>query len=621
MLNTNDPVNHCIEYEKTVRTSKDKQDILDKINSRRDKVASGDIRSLPSAENMMKMVWSDSLQSSAQRWADRCLPFKELDYKYVCGDSDGVKIGQNIATVVGDSPGLTPAILVDVWYMELLNMNYSLISRYRQANQTRQHHYDYFTQLAWAVSYQVGCGGVKFKELTNDRRNRTINRLVCNFSPSGNEIGQPVYHEGYPCSQCPFDGSCDMKYRFLCNAEFQENSKGIMNNSNEEVIISNNHNASTNAKLTNTSGNITNIKQPLNTDKYSNAVLDNFRSEHGEENVTGYDYFAHILHLTSSTEKATSPLKTCKDVIPVEDFIEIFKKRLLKDQTLKQYLLASKVLEGKENLENGYNDATVADIINHIHSTKTTPTTNKPTEPDYFNSTLLANLVEAVIFKNNDNLSTIDAVEDSTNSMSDVSAIKIKAEYGEVMTNLYSTGHYFFPEDDNEQNANETTESYYDNTSPAVSDIVLEIQELKRGQGTKDFLDEIIDSDFDTDNVTKFDFPSSTLLNSDENGSDKILPENIKITLTKVPWNRRKRSSLKVQTDMKFQISDKDRKRKSYKERNSEDIRVINYEDLLRKLASDLGALKLNERFHCTGAISNSTQIKSFFFTSLPSII
>ncbi|KPJ18962.1 Peptidase inhibitor 16 [Papilio machaon] len=502
---------------------------------------------------MMKMVWSDSLQSSAQRWADRCLPFKELDYKYVCGDSDGVKIGQNIATVVGDSPGLTPAILVDVWYMELLNMNYSLISRYhgvkigqniatvvgdspgltpailvdvwymellnmnyslisryRQSNQTRQHHYDYFTQLAWAVSYQVGCGGVKFKELTNDRRNRTINRLVCNFSPSGNEIGQPVYHEGYPCSQCPFDGSCDMKYRFLCR---------IMNNSNEEVIISNYHNASINAKLTNTSGNITNNKQPLNTDKYSNAVLDNFRSEHGEENVTGFDYFAHILHLTSSTEKATSPLKTCKDVIPVDDFIEIFKKRLLKDQTLKQYLLASKVLEGKENLENGYNDATVADIINHIHSTKTTPTTNKPTEPDYFNSTLLANLVEAVIFKNNDNLSTIDAVEDSTNSMSDVSAIKIKAEYGEVMTNLYSTGHYFFPEDDNEQNANETTESYYDNTSPAVSDIVLEIQELKRGQGTKDFLDEIIDSDFDTDNVTKFDFPSSTLLNSDENGN------------------------------------------------------------------------------------------------------
>lgn len=101
--------------------------------------------------------------------------------------------------------------------------------------------------------------------------------------------------------------------------------------------------------------------------------------------------------------------------------------------------------------------------------------------------------------------------------MSDVSAVKIKAELGEVLTNLHSTGHYFFPEDDTEQNANETTESYYDNTSAAVSDIVLEIQELKRGQGTKDFLDEIIDSDLDTDNATD-DFPLSTTINTDGNG-------------------------------------------------------------------------------------------------------
>lgn len=74
---------------------------------------------------------------------------------------------------------------------------------------------------------------------------------------------------------------------------------------------------------------------------------------------------------------------------------------MIKDQTLKQYLLAAKVLDSKENLENGYTDATVADIINHIHSTKATSTTAKPTEPDYFNSTLLVNLVEAVIFRNN----------------------------------------------------------------------------------------------------------------------------------------------------------------------------------------------------------------------------
>lgn len=50
------PIHRCIDYERTARTNKDKKDILDKINSRRDKVASGGIRSLPPAENMIKMV-------------------------------------------------------------------------------------------------------------------------------------------------------------------------------------------------------------------------------------------------------------------------------------------------------------------------------------------------------------------------------------------------------------------------------------------------------------------------------------------------------------------------------------------------------------------------------------
>ena len=39
-------------------------------------------------------------------------------------------VGQNIATIHGDAPGLTPLALVDVWYMELLNINSTTLSRY-----------------------------------------------------------------------------------------------------------------------------------------------------------------------------------------------------------------------------------------------------------------------------------------------------------------------------------------------------------------------------------------------------------------------------------------------------------------------------------------------------------
>lgn len=97
-------------------------------------------------------------------------------------------------------------------------------------------------------------------------------------------------------------------------------------------------------------------------------------------------------------------------------------------------------------------------------------------------------------------------------------------------------------------------------------------------------------------------------------GNNKILPGNIKIILIKKPLRRRKRSLRKRFTDMKIGINDKDRKRKSHKARNSDKIvHEIYYEDVLRKLASDLGALKLNDRFHCTGAISHSVQIKPTF--------
>lgn len=39
-------------------------------------------------------------------------------------------MGQTVATIYGDAPGMNAAALVDVWYMELLNMNTTYLTRY-----------------------------------------------------------------------------------------------------------------------------------------------------------------------------------------------------------------------------------------------------------------------------------------------------------------------------------------------------------------------------------------------------------------------------------------------------------------------------------------------------------
>lgn len=78
----------------------------------------------------------------------------------------------------------------------------------------------------------------------------------------------------------------------------------------------------------------------------------------------------------------------------------------------------------------------------------------------------------------------------NTQPMSSVKPIMVQAELGEVRHNDDFTGHYFFPED-NEETITESTESYYDEVNLPASGLEL----LKMNIVTKDFLDDIIESD------------------------------------------------------------------------------------------------------------------------------
>ncbi|XP_045488479.1 peptidase inhibitor 16-like [Pieris rapae] len=434
-------------HETLLKTDKDKEEILNKINSRRNKVASGAIRSLPPAKNMMKLEWNNELAFLAQRWADQCSTNDLMDE---CTGNE--TMGQNIGTLYGEAPRLSPATLVDLWYMELLGFNSTIITDYRPSTTSRLAHYEYFTQLIWAKNRQVGCGAVKFQERTGNK-NRTVQRLVCNFLPGGNIMKQTVYNEGNPCSDCPYKSDCNAKYTSLCG----------------KIYVS------------------------LDT----NEKFKKRESSNDTETDIAFDLYAHLFNV-SNNEYTTKKESTtfCKNLLAVDEFIDLLRKKLSTDNIFRELLL-TKAPSG----ESQYTDAKIDAIVSKIYSKKTHSTTTKPTDSDVMNSTLLADLVEAVIFRNRDKITTLEVVFPSTEFL-EAKTVQMQAELGEIPRNLEFTGHYFFPED-SEDEQTDTTESYYDQSNIPVSEIIMELEELKRKQQTRDFVEEILESDSNANTITK----------------------------------------------------------------------------------------------------------------------
>lgn len=117
-----------------------------------------------------------------------------------------------------------------------------------------------------------------------------------------------------------------------------------------------------------------------------------------DDSITPFDYFSHIHEYVSSSITIT-PKKTssCKDIMAVDDFVELLKKKLSTDPMFKEILFTTKYLP----LGHSDNplDPSVAAFANKIYSKKTFPTTTKILDSEFVNSTLLVDLVEAVIFR------------------------------------------------------------------------------------------------------------------------------------------------------------------------------------------------------------------------------
>nr|CAD7394525.1 unnamed protein product [Timema cristinae] len=164
----------------------------------------------PSATNMRVMKWDDEIASIAQRWAEQCR-FGHDQCRNTLGK---MVVGQNVHMLFG--PGASAdnfqfETSVDAFYNEVQNYSNADINPYRPsdqgANQT-----GHYTQLVWANSYLLGCGYIKYRVGTT-----TYNYVVCNYGPSGNYKGQPLYQTGIVASACA-GSSRDNVYAGLCTS-------------------------------------------------------------------------------------------------------------------------------------------------------------------------------------------------------------------------------------------------------------------------------------------------------------------------------------------------------------------------------------------------------------------
>ncbi|XP_038223190.1 cell wall protein PRY3-like [Zerene cesonia] len=483
------PAPNCLKYERIIKSDKDKQDIVNKINSRRNKVASGDIRSLPPASNMMKVKWNEELEKSAQRWADQCEG--GLDLEDTCRNLENIPVGQNIATLYGEVTDVKPSTMVDLWYMQLLHINPAIIAKYQPSSTRRFHRHDYFTQLVWSETTDVGCGAVKFQERFPEtfNKSRTVFRLVCNFMPCGNIEGQRVYNQGPPCSSCGLNINCDSNHKYLCEQKIEV----VKTRPNAEEM---NYSIVLNNTQLNKLENAPNAK--------NNSLAEATESVTGVDSDITLDLFSFLININENTTTPhTEITRLCKDVLFVDEFMDILRKKLSTDTLLKDMLMTTKTAQSDKQ----YSDAKIDAIVSKIYGQKTTPTSTKTTMSESINSTLLVDLVEAVIFRSRDKISKGEDTSSVLDASIEARTVQMQAELAETRQNQEFTGHYFFPEEEErEENIKEQTEPYYDSSIVPISEIELEIEELKRNRGTKDFLDDILETDLYTESQERNHF-------------------------------------------------------------------------------------------------------------------
>ncbi|XP_022706242.1 CRISP/Allergen/PR-1-like isoform X2 [Varroa jacobsoni] len=194
------------QQERSKVNSYDQQKIIDIHNEWRGRVATGQIRGLPTAANMRYIRWDAELAKIAQAHANLCR------FEHDCRDCRQIdrfkSVGQNIFTVWLSSRDNHPAIgwrqAIDSWFEENRRTPLDVIRSFRFGSD-----FAHFTQAAWADTEYVGCGYSMYRQNSS-----YVHLYTCNYGSSGNSWGQPVYQQGQSCSLCPITTQCN--FQGLC---------------------------------------------------------------------------------------------------------------------------------------------------------------------------------------------------------------------------------------------------------------------------------------------------------------------------------------------------------------------------------------------------------------------
>ncbi|CAK1546261.1 unnamed protein product [Leptosia nina] len=190
----------------------EKARVMARLNRRRSDIAVG-LNDWPPAADMMKLRWVEELSREAHLWADQCRPPGNSEEYDVCRDLYSTTVGQCIASIIGEAPGLRPETMVDIWYMQRISYEGNFTS-YNPPTHPSQYYGD-FAQMVWSRTYMVGCGRSRFMALWRGRL-RSVERLVCNFAPRGPVPARALWTPGLPSSMCPPRSRPDPQLPGLC---------------------------------------------------------------------------------------------------------------------------------------------------------------------------------------------------------------------------------------------------------------------------------------------------------------------------------------------------------------------------------------------------------------------
>ena len=145
-----------------------KQEILDKHNELRAKVANGQEAGQPSATNMKKLIWDDELASNAQLWADQCPDGHDSNRQTIKYSG---YIGQNMADSWSSRNNMYWGLgkKVQNWYDEVKDWSAANVGAFSQAGATGIT--GHYTQVVWAETQYVGCGVIYYKDQANWAKN------------------------------------------------------------------------------------------------------------------------------------------------------------------------------------------------------------------------------------------------------------------------------------------------------------------------------------------------------------------------------------------------------------------------------------------------------------------